>query len=149
MEDLFSGRNIDIPEMMAHMKGVAADLGLPFGDRTMTYNSRKAAELGKWAESKGRGEPWHQSAFEAYFVHGLNIARLDVLADLARKIGLDEGEAEQVLTEGRYKQAVDDDWAYSRRVGITAVPTFVMNNRALVGAQPYEALKKLLLSRLR
>lgn len=54
----------------ADLKATAAKLGLPFGDRTATCNSRRAQELGKWAEAENRGEPFHRLAFEAYFVKG-------------------------------------------------------------------------------
>ncbi len=37
---------------------------------------------------------------------------------------------------------VDKDWAFSRETGIMAVPTFVINENRLVGAQPYGHLKK-------
>ncbi len=49
LEELFKGRDVDIDQMMAHLKQVASGLGLPFGDRKMTYNSRLAQEVGKWA----------------------------------------------------------------------------------------------------
>ena len=39
-------RNFDIDQMMTHLKQVSSGLGLPFGDRKMTYNSRLAQELG-------------------------------------------------------------------------------------------------------
>ncbi len=73
--------------MMAHLKQKAAELGLPFGDRKKTYNSRLAQELGLWAQSKGQGEAFHMAAFEAYFVDGKNLAQRDVLVDLASSGG--------------------------------------------------------------
>jgi len=143
LEDLFAGRGLEIPPMIARLKRTADDLGLPFGTRTMTYNSRRAQELGKWAESQGRGEAFHKNVFQAYFAQGRNIARMEVLKDLAAGVGLKPEQAEQVLTQGRYAEAVDRDWERSHRMGITAVPTFVCDGRGLVGAQSYEALKAL------
>jgi predicted DsbA family dithiol-disulfide isomerase len=43
-----------------------------------------------------------------------------------------------------FKKDVDEDWSLSRKKGITAVPTFVMNKDKLVGAHPYETLEKLM-----
>jgi predicted DsbA family dithiol-disulfide isomerase len=37
---------------------------------------------------------------------------------------------------------VDEDWSISKEKGITAVPTLVINQDKLVGAQPYEAMEK-------
>ena len=110
----------------------------------MTYNSRRAQELGKWAELEGRGDRFHRLAFEAYFVHGKNIARTEVLREIAAACDLDPDAAEQVLIEGRYKADVDKDWRRSYDSGITAVPTFQMNGDFLVGAQPYEAIRDLI-----
>ena len=45
-----------------------------------------------------------------------------------------------------FKKAVDQDWVRSYEIGITAVPTFVINHQALVGAQSYDALKQFLKS---
>ena len=42
-----------------------------------------------------------------------------------------------------FKEAVDVDWAQSRQMGVTGVPTFVAGGYGLVGAQPYESLVSL------
>jgi predicted DsbA family dithiol-disulfide isomerase len=143
LEDLFSGRGLDIPQMLARLKRTASGLGLPFGTRTMTYNSRRAQELGKWAEDQGCGQAFHNSVFQVYFAQGRNIAQMAVLKDLAAAVGLNPVEAQQVLADGRYAEAVDQDWERSHQLGVTAVPTFVCNGRGLVGAQSYEALRHL------
>ena len=130
------------------MRQVAAAEGLPFGDRNHTYNSRLAQELGKWAETRGRGEAFHRLAFRAYFAEGRNIAQPPVLVDLASLAGLLPAEAEAVLAERRFAAAVDADWARSKQLGINAVPTFCVNGRRLVGAQPYEKLKDLVTGRV-
>ena len=127
---------------MRRLKNKAAELGLPFGERRKTYNSRLAQELGSWAESKNRGDAFHISAFKAYFVDGKNIAKIPVLLDLAASVGLPRDEAEAVLSTRGFKDPVDEDWAISKARGITAVPTFVINQDKLVGAQPYETLEK-------
>jgi len=86
------------------------------------------------------------AAFKAYFVDGKNIAKMPALLDLAASVNLPREEAEAVLTNRAFKAAVDADWSLSRDQGITAVPTFVMNQDKLVGAQPYEALKRLVVA---
>ena len=130
--------------MIAHMKKVAEELGLPFGDRHMTYNSRLAQELGKWAELQGKGEEYHLAAFKAYFADGLNISDADTLIELGKTVGLPEKEIQPVLENRTYKDAVDSDWSRAYKFGITAVPTFMIHRRVLVGAQPYDVLKKFL-----
>ncbi len=126
--------------MRAHLSQTARQLDLPFGDRRMTFNSRRAQEMGKWAEIEGCGEAFHQAVFRAYFADGLNIARLSVLTKIAESIGLSGQEAQTRLAAGDFRDAVDRDWQRSRSLGITAVPTFQLEGRQLVGAQPYAVL---------
>lgn len=146
LEDMFSGRGIDIAQMLSALKRTADDLGLPLTTRSMTYNSRRAQELGKWAEEMGRGDAFHHAVFNAYFAQGHNIAQTDVLLEIAENSGLDIKAADNVLQQRPYKSHVDQDWQQCRSAGITAVPTFSFQGRYLVGAQPYQAIKNLIVS---
>ena len=112
------------------------------GDRTMTYNTRMAQELGKWAESQGRGDEFHNRVFRAYFAEGKNIGNVSELVSLAGEIGLSGTDAQEVMETRSFREAVDRDWQHSRAMQVTAVPTFIMDSQAVVGAQPYEALER-------
>jgi predicted DsbA family dithiol-disulfide isomerase len=144
LEQLFAGRDINVATSQARMKGLMEQENLPYGDRTHTYNSRLAQELGKWADTKGQGEAFHDAMFRAYFVEAQNIADIDTLVTIAASVELPASEAREVLTERRFQDAVDADWQRSRDSGITGVPTFVMDGRGVVGAQPYEVIERLL-----
>lgn len=146
LEELFAGRDYDIEKSRLRLKQVAEELGLPLGERKRTYNSRLTQELAKWAESKGKGDLFHDSVFRAYFVDGKNIGKMDEMVSLAKSMGLPEKEARSVLESRTYKEAVDADWSRSRKLGITGVPTFVIGERGIVGFQPYEALEQFLKS---
>lgn len=144
LEELFKGR-LDIAEMMNRLSQVAASLDLPFGERMYTYNSRRAQELGKWAEAQGCGEPFHQATYHAYFAEGQNIGRIEILQTIAEQIGLDPNAARNVVEQETYAAAVDADWRRSREMGITGVPTVVYQNRKLVGFAGEEAYRRLIL----
>jgi len=146
LEELFAGKPIDIKKAMARLKQVADELGLALGEREKTYNSRRAQELAKWAESEGKGGLFHEAVFRAYFVDGRNIGRVDELVALAKLVGLPEKEARSVLELRTFKEAVDSDWERSHALGITGVPTFVVDHRATVGFQTYEELGQFLKS---
>ena len=130
--------------MKDRVKHAAGEAGLLLADRTKTYNSRLAQELGKWAECRSKGDSFHHAVFSAYFASGINIAKIPALVDIAASIGLPRDEAEEILVKRTFKAEVDDDWSLSHKNGITAVPTFVMNGGRLVGAQPYEMLEELM-----
>ena len=143
LDDLFAGRNVDRKAMHAQMKARMDAEGLPYGERTMTYNSRLAQELGKWADTQPGGDALHDALFRAYFVDGRDISDSAVLLEIASSVGLPVDGARDVLERRTFKDAVDADWKLSREYGITGVPTFVVGRQGVVGAQPYEALEQL------
>lgn len=145
--DMFGTGQADIDAKNARMQGLMAAEGLPYADRSHTYNSRLAQEIGKWAETRPGGDAIHDLFFEAYFVARRNIGDRDVILDVVGRAGLDTDEAADVLESRSFREAVDADWALSRRYGVSGVPTFVSDGHGLVGAQPYEALVSLVTER--
>ena len=143
LEELFRGRNVDRKAMHAQMKARMDAEGLPYGERTMTYNSRLSQELGKWADTQPGGEAFHDAMFRAYFVEARDISRPEVLLEIAERAGLPRAAAAEVLEKRTFRAAVDADWKLSREYGITGVPTFVAGHRGVVGAQPYEVIERL------
>jgi predicted DsbA family dithiol-disulfide isomerase len=143
LADLFAGRNVDLRAMYMQMKARMDAEGLPYGERTMTYNSRLAQELGKWADTQLGGEAIHNALFRAYFVEARDISSPGVLLEIAAGVGLPADGAREVLERRTFKDAVDADWELSREYRITGVPTFVAGRYAVVGAQPYEVLEGL------
>ena len=141
---MFAGRPVDIKQVLANLNRTARDLGLPFGKRERTFNSRLAQELGKLAEKQGYGEQFHMAAFRAYFVDGLNIGLQSTLVDLGVSVGLSEGQVLEVLEKRTFEEAVDQDWKRSYQLGVRAVPTFMIKEMSLVGAQPYGKLVELM-----
>src|ERR1700679_459547 len=137
---MFAGRGFDLEAMAARMKGLMDAEGLPYTAREMTYNSRLAQELGKWAEHEGNAAI-HDALYRAYFVDGTNLADVDALVAIAEGAGLPGAEARRVLEQRTFRAAVDADWARARAIGVTGVPTFVAGGRGAVGAQPYEVLE--------
>lgn len=146
LEELFAGRGYDLAAMKARLRQMMAAEGLAYGDLEMTYNSRLAQELAVWAETQPGGAAIHDALFRAYLVEGRNLGDPEVLVEVARSLGLDADEARQVLSSRSFRGPVDEHWARSRRLGITAVPTFVIDGKGVVGAQPYEVLEQLVLA---
>ena len=142
LKDLFVGRDFDIPGIQANLRELMRFEGLPYGNRTHTFNSRLAQELSKWGESFSQSSILNQKIFEAYFVDAQNLADQNHLVRLAGKTGLSTQEAFEVLENRSYKEAVDFDWMRSRQIGISGVPTFVLGQYGISGAQSYEILER-------
>jgi predicted DsbA family dithiol-disulfide isomerase len=118
---------------------------LPYNvERNMSYNSRLAQELSKWAETKGKADEIHDALFRAYFVDVKNIGKAEVLAEIAAENDLPAAEATDVLLSRKYKEAVDEDWRRCGALGVNAVPTFLAGRYLMVGAQPYSELQRLI-----
>ena len=140
LAELFAGR--DITPIKQRLQGLMKAAGLPYGDRTHTYNSRLAQELGKWADTQKGGAVIHDKLYMAYFVDNVNIADIDELVKIAESAGLDAAIARDVFENRNFKDQVDADWQHSREIGVTGVPTFYANDLIVVGCQPYETLEK-------
>lgn len=145
MTDLFAGRSeAEMKARQDQMKGLMEQEGLPYGERTHTYNSRLAQEIGAWADTQEGGDIMHDALYRAYFVDTKNIGDPDVLLEIVEANGLSVDEARKVLEERTFKDVVDEDWSKSHQYGVTGVPTFVAAGHGVVGAQPYDALEQFL-----
>ncbi len=140
LEALFPGR--DLAPMQSRMRALMAEAGLPYGERTHTYNSRLAQELAKWADTQQGGEAIHDALYRAYFVDGVNLADVDSLVALAVGVGLDSEHAREAVEQRTFRAAVDQDWQRAREAGVTGVPTFTSQDLVVVGCQPYEVLER-------
>ena len=145
LTDLFKERNdSEMKARQAQMKELMDQEGLPYGERTHTYNSRLAQEIGAWADTQDGGEAIHDALYKAYFVEAKNIGDPGILLDIVETNNLSVDDARKVLEDRSFKDAVDEDWRKSHQYGVTGVPTFVASGHGVVGAQPYEALETFL-----
>jgi predicted DsbA family dithiol-disulfide isomerase len=144
LAELFAGREAMIRDMQARLEQIAATEGLPLIERTRTCNSRLAQELGKWAESLGRGNEFRRAVYHAYFVEGVNIGLVGELRKIAASVGLSPVEAEAILAVRSFAAAVDADWKRAGDLRITAVPTHICDGRRLSGFSSYDNFVRLL-----
>ena len=66
--------------MKENMKRLMREAGLEYGERSHTFNSRLAQELGKWADTQNEKSEIHDLIYRAYFVEGKNISDMNELA---------------------------------------------------------------------
>lgn len=136
------------PERLAQGRAafqrLADEVGLPYGERRHWYNTDLAHEAVEWARERGALEPMHAAIMRAYFVEDRNIGSPEVLTGLAAELGLDAADLRQALDERRYRPKVVEQYDEARQIGVTAVPTFVADNLAIVGAHPYRGFERLM-----
>ncbi|MFN4186014.1 MAG: DsbA family oxidoreductase [Hyphomonas sp.] len=109
------------------------------GEDSRIWNTFGAHRLLHWAGTIGAAEQRALKAalFTAHFTGGKTMTDADVLAGAAAAAGLDRGEAEAVLAEGRYADAVRAAEALWVSRGINGVPAVVVEGKWLIsGGQP-------------
>jgi protein-disulfide isomerase len=102
-------------------------------------DAQPAAEAALAAHAAGRFWSLHDLLFQ-------NQRALDrgALEQYAAQVGLDPGAFRDALDRRRYRAAVEADARLAADLGITGTPTFVINGRKLVGAQPVDAFAKVI-----
>jgi predicted DsbA family dithiol-disulfide isomerase len=108
-------------------------------------NSRLALETAEFARDKGCYEHMHSALFKAYFTHGQDIGNMTVLLELAQKNGLHAKELETALNQGRYSIQVTQGADEARRLKVTTLPTFFIEDLPpMPGAIDEKAFRKAL-----
>ncbi len=125
----------------AGVRQMASEVGLPMSSRDWVSNSRPALEAAEYARDAGLFDPFHRALLHAYHAEGRDIGKIDVLHEIATSVGLNADEMVECLNDHRYAARVEDDLEISRQIGLTGVPAFIIGNRAIVGAQPYDVFE--------
>jgi protein-disulfide isomerase len=104
----------------------------------------KAAEAARCAGEQGKFWEYHDLLFGSQS----QTAAAD-FKRFADQLKLDPKSFGQCLDSGKHQAAVEADIQDGARLGITGTPTFFINGRMLVGAQPMENFKKIIEAELR
>ncbi|HEX3766405.1 MAG TPA: DsbA family oxidoreductase [Kofleriaceae bacterium] len=128
--------------MIDRMVDTAAGDGLALRfDHIRPGNTFDAHRLLHLAHERGMQDALKERLLRAYLTEGQAIGEPEVLAPLAREVGLDEREVADLLAGDRFAAEVRQDEALARELGITGVPFFVLAGRLGVsGAQPADVL---------
>jgi len=91
------------------------------------------------ATRQKKGWAMHDKCFE----NNTALTRED-LDKYAKEIGLDMAKFKKDMDDPVLKQNVEADSKIANSVGASGTPTFFVNGRILVGAQPFEKFKELI-----
>jgi len=143
--ELFSQWDVDHVLTVCRQRG--DPYGIRFGERPWLSNSRLALEAAEFARAKGCYQPLHNALFKAYFSDGEDIGDMAVLLELASNNGLSADELEAALDEGRYSIQVTEGSVEAKRLGVTAVPSFFIEDLPVItGAVSESTFRKALQS---
>ncbi len=121
-----------LTEFPGKVRLVYKDFPLSFHEGAMP-----AAEAARCAGEHGRFWEYH----DLLFVAQPAFSKADLRAYAAR-LGLPSESFAACLESGRHREAVKADAAEGRAGGARGTPTFFVNGRRIVGAQPIEAFRE-------
>lgn len=128
-----------------NVKDLAQEGGLEMKMPARLSKSELSLLGGQFSKEKGRLKEYSRAIYRAYFSRGQDIGSLQVLREALREAGMDSEEFSSCLGKGQLKESLE---AYQREAQdwvVTAVPTFMIAGKRLVGAQPIQVLKEAVL----
>lgn len=140
LEHKFGGREGALQVYGAILEAAKADgLDLRFDKIARTPNTIDAHRLIRWASSAHAQTPVVEALFRLYFEEGVDISDHAVLAEVAEQAGMDRAVVERLLASDADLELVREEDATARRMGVSGVPTFIIDGRYVVpGAQSPE-----------
>jgi predicted DsbA family dithiol-disulfide isomerase len=127
------------------LRSMAGVYGMDFKSTERIYNTRLAHEATEYARENGKGLEFHKIVFRLVYAEGKDPSQWNVLRSAAQEAGLDDEAMQRDVESGKYTESVNEQVQWAYQIGVSGVPTYVINDRyALVGAQPYEVFKNAL-----
>jgi len=130
---LLAIRDVWLDDRWVRARAQAEEEGIELRPPELVPWTRKAHELTVHAETKGVAATVRTRTFEAYFIEGADIGRVDVLVDIGRTAGLDLTETKAVLDVDRFESAILEARALGTSLAVADVPTLIRDDRRLEG----------------
>src|SRR5918996_823668 len=126
------------PTLEEIKKTYGKDVRVVFRHQPLPFhaNAKLAAEASMAANEQGKFWPYHDKLFANQ--RALDRASLE---KYAQELGLNVAKFKSALDSGKFRAKVEADAAAGSAVGANGTPTFHINGRELVGAQPFPAFK--------
>jgi predicted DsbA family dithiol-disulfide isomerase len=122
--------------------GEGLDFHLDIVRSGLTFDGHRLVHV---AADRGLQDAMKERLMHAYFSEGELISDRETLVRLAGEVGLDPDEVRRLLDSDAYAEEVRADEREASTLGISAVPTFVVDRQLGVsGAQPSDVMLALL-----
>jgi len=121
--------------------GQAEGIAFAFDKIARTPNTINSHRLIRWAHSAGVQDGVVELLFKRYFIEGVDIGDLAVLAQIGADAGMDRELVEELLNSDADREKVEHEDTMARKIGINGVPTYLVGGKVLVtGAQDADHL---------
>jgi predicted DsbA family dithiol-disulfide isomerase len=132
--------------MTANLKTYGSQFGLQFNNLEVLSNSHLSLIAGEFARDHGKFHEYHEAVFRAYFTAGEDIGKAEVINRILEELNLDAKEFMAASKVGIYEDKLKQTTSAAHLNQINSTPTFIINDKyTVVGAQPVEAFRKVLL----
>lgn len=133
-------------QMIAQVVQMGKASGIDFNfEKALITNTFPAHKILHLAKKHGKSSEMEEELFKAHFLNGENVGSIEVLSNLAEKLGINKNEALQTLSSDEFNNEVNQDVTEGRNNGVTGVPFFILNGKyAVSGAQPAELFEEAL-----
>jgi predicted DsbA family dithiol-disulfide isomerase len=134
----------DIRKNQQQIQSRANAVGFLFNEqiRPRVYNTFNCHRLLHWAQTEISLAAQYllkRELLTAYFTLNQNLDDPEVLFDAVRRAGLNVSQAKLVLESDQYTNDVREALEYYKTIGITAVPSVIVEGKYLIqGGQPAE-----------
>ena len=112
-----------------------------YRDFPMSYHkdSQLAAEASEAAHTQGKYWEYHDLLYK-----NNDSLKKESLIKFAEELGLDMDKFKKDLESRKYKDEVEKDASDAVEAGVDGTPSFFINGRKIVGAQPYEEFARVI-----
>ena len=130
--------------MKANIKKLADDVGISLKLSDKLSNSRLALYLSEFARKNGKFDDFHKLVFDSYWKDGKDIGDQALLMGLAETVGLNRNDMLEYINSEEPKSELTKSLKELKQYGINGVPTFIIGDKTVVGAQSYDVFKKVI-----
>lgn len=120
----------------------ARRMGIPLNPPPGDTDPTRAGAASLLAESRGVLRPYVVEVMRAEWAEGRDIGDLEVLADVAARIGLDPAAVRDAADNPRNHEQLEANWAEADRRGAFGVPTFVVGEAIFWGQDRMEFVRE-------
>lgn len=89
-----------------------------------------------------KGLEYNDAVFHAFYVDEKDIGEIDVLCDILMQLGLEPSLFKQAIKTQQYMPILDDQVRIREEMQIKGVPTFMINDKKIVGAHSVDDFRK-------